>query len=98
MKMTAIIGSAVLAAGLLAGTAGTASAQSDRTLGVDCTVAGHIHCGEDGPIYGSAYGWRYRPWRDGYGPYAYAGDCRLIRQRIETPSGRVIYRSRRVCG
>lgn len=96
MKMTALISSAVLAAGLTAGTAGTASAQSDRTLGVDCTVAGHIHCGENGPIYGSQR-WHYRGWRAGHDAYAYAGDCRVIRQRIETPSGRMIYRSRRVC-
>jgi opacity protein-like surface antigen len=30
--------------------------------------------------------------------YGYASDCRVIRQRTETPSGRVIVRSRRVCG
>ena len=27
----------------------------------------------------------------------YAGECRVIRERVETPSGRVIFRSRRVC-
>ena len=38
------------------------------------------------------YGWRHRHWRDSY---AFdRDDCRLIRERIETPSGRVIYRSR----
>ena len=35
----------------------------------------------------------HRHWRD----YAYANDCRLIRERIVTPSGNVIVRSRRVC-
>ena len=42
------------------------------------------------------YGWRHRHWRDSY---AFdRDDCRLIRERIETPSGRVIYRSRHICG
>ena len=27
-------------------------AQSDRTLGINCTVAGHQHCGEVGGHYG----------------------------------------------
>ena len=39
-------------------------------------------------------GYRHRYWND----YAYAGECRLIRERIVTPSGRVIIQSRRVCG
>lgn len=40
------------------------------------------------------YGWRHRHrhWRDDY-----ASDCRVIRERIVTPSGRVIYRSRQIC-
>ena len=95
MKMTVVISAAILAAGVFAGTADIAAAQSDRTLGINCTVAGHEHCGENGPI-GSSYDWRYRHWHHGYG--AYASDCRVIRQRIDTPSGRVIYRSRRICG
>ena len=37
----------------------------------------------------------------GVGPYwdghAYADECRVIRERIVTPSGNVIFRSRRVC-
>ena len=38
-------------------------------------------------------------WNDGYRhrDYAYAGECRLIRERIRTPSGELIIRSRRVC-
>jgi hypothetical protein len=41
------------------------------------------------------YGWRHRHWRDSY---AFdRDDCRVIRERIETPSGRVIYRSRHIC-
>jgi hypothetical protein len=44
-----------------------------------------------GPYYD---GYNHRHWRD----YGYASDCRVIREHIETPSGRVIFRSRRVCG
>jgi hypothetical protein len=29
-----------------------AFAQSDKTLGISCTVAGHEHCGETGRGYG----------------------------------------------
>ena len=40
-------------------------------------------------------GYRHRHWRgDSYG---YASECRVIRERTETPSGRVIVRSRRIC-
>jgi len=44
-----------------------------------------------GPYWDGGY--RHRYWND----YAYAGECRLIRERIETPSGRVVIKSRRVC-
>jgi len=41
------------------------------------------------------YGWRHRYWRDSY---AFdRDDCRVIRERVVTPSGRVIYRSRHIC-
>lgn len=34
-----------------------------------------------------------------YGANAYyGGECRLIRQRVVTPRGRVVVRTRRVCG
>jgi hypothetical protein len=42
------------------------------------------------------YGWRHRYWRRGYDAYA-RGDCRVIRERVVTPYGRVIYRSREIC-
>jgi hypothetical protein len=45
-----------------------------------------------GPYWNDGY--RQRHWR---GDYAYAGDCRLIRERIRTPSGDLIIRSHRVC-
>jgi hypothetical protein len=42
-----------------------------------------------GPRYGRDY------WRDDY--YAYGGDCRVIRERVITPSGREIFRTHRIC-
>jgi len=59
MKLFDWISAAVLTIGLLGGTANIASAQSDRTLGINCTVAGHIHCGENGRVGGSAR-WHHR--------------------------------------
>ncbi len=53
MKFTLWISSLALAAAIGAVTAGVAAAQSDRTLGVNCTIAGHEHCGERAPIFGS---------------------------------------------
>jgi hypothetical protein len=41
------------------------------------------------------YGWRHRHWRDSYA--SDRGDCRVIRERIETSSGSVAYRSRQTC-
>jgi hypothetical protein len=44
---------------------------------------------------GPRYDWReHRRWHD---DYAYARDCRVTRERIVTPSGRVIYRTHRDC-
>jgi hypothetical protein len=52
-----------------------------------------------GPRY-ERYGWR--DWRDdgytyGRSDYAYARGCPLVRERIVTPSGRVVFRMHRVC-
>ena len=33
----------------------------------------------------------------GHSAYAYQHQCPLLRARVETPSGRVVYRMRRVC-
>lgn len=59
---------------------------------------GGVEVGVGGPRYGGYYDddWRGRHRRWG-GAYAYGGDCRVVRERIETPSGRVIFRSRREC-
>ena len=40
---------------------------------------------------GPRYGWHDRAY---YNDYA---DCRVIRQRVETPSGRWIMRTQRIC-
>ncbi len=48
-----------------------------------------------GPDYDYGY---YHRWHHGWrGAYAYGGECRVIRDRVETPSGRVIFRTRRIC-
>ena len=49
--------------------------------------------------YGQDYGYGYDygrgpGWRE---HYAYGGDCRTIRERTRTPSGRLIVRTHRVC-
>ena len=42
-----------------------------------------------GPRHGDDWRWRHRQ-----GPRA---ECRVTRERIETPSGRVIFKTRREC-
>jgi hypothetical protein len=55
-----------------------------------------VEVGPFGFGVGPRYGWRDRPYTNGY--YAYGtADCRVVRERIETPSGRVIFRTRRIC-
>lgn len=68
MKLGIWISAAIVAAGLA--TTQVAFAQSDRTMGIDCTVAGHIRCGENGPIWGSRYHsawWYHHRHRHYYG-------------------------------
>jgi hypothetical protein len=43
------------------------------------------------------YGWPQSHWRRGVDAYARA-ECRVIRERIVLPDGRVIDRSREICG
>jgi hypothetical protein len=62
-------------------------------LGADPGGAG-VQVGPFGFGVGPRYGWRDQ-WRGDY--YGYAGDCRLVRERIITPSGREIFRTHRVC-
>jgi len=62
-------------------------------LGADPGGAG-VQLGPFGFGVGPRYGWRDHQ-RGGY--YAYGEDCRVVRERIITPSGREIIRTRRVC-
>ena len=55
-----------------------------------------VQVGPLGAGVGPRYGWRERHWRDGYQAYG-AADCRVIRERIVTPSGNVIFKTRRIC-
>ena len=55
-----------------------------------------VQVGPFGIGVGPRYGWRDRHYTDGY--YAYgSADCRVVRERVETPSGRLIFRTRRIC-
>jgi hypothetical protein len=55
-----------------------------------------VEVGPFGAGVGPRYGWRDRPYTNGY--YAHgSADCRMVRERIETPSGRVIFKTRRIC-
>jgi hypothetical protein len=77
-----------VAAGALAATAVPASAQ--LYVGADPYGAGV----QIGP-FAAGVGPRYDPYWGG--PYAYAGDCRVIRERTVTPTGEVIFTTRRAC-
>ena len=86
-----LIATTVAAAALL--TALPASAQF--YAGADPGGVG-IQVGPFGVGVGPRYGWRDRHYTDGYHAYG-AADCRVIRERIVTPSGRVIFKTRRIC-
>ncbi|HEX9322377.1 MAG TPA: hypothetical protein VF913_09690 [Xanthobacteraceae bacterium] len=58
-------------------------------LGADPGGVG-VQVGPFGLGVGPRYGW----YDEGY---AYSPDCPLVRERIVTPSGRVIFRTHRVC-
>jgi hypothetical protein len=46
-----------------------------------------------GPVGVGIGDWRYRHgWRD-----TYYRDCHVVRERIVTPSGNIVYQSRRIC-
>jgi len=55
-----------------------------------------VEVGPFGVGVGPRYGWHDPYWRDGHYASGY-GDCRVIRERTVTPSGRVIIERRRVC-
>jgi len=66
-----------------------APASAQVFVGADPWGAG-VRVGPFGVGVGPGYG-----WHDGY--YAYGSDCRLIRERIVTPGGRIIIKTHRVC-
>ena len=83
------------------GAAAPASAQF--FVGADPGGVG-VQVGPVGAGVGPNWGWGgpyNRGWWGGaygsYGAYAYGGDCRLVRERIMTPSGRMIIRTHRTC-
>lgn len=64
-------------------------------LGADPGGAG-VQVGPFGFGAGPRYDYRYRDYGPGY--YAYgAADCRVVRERIHTPGGRMIIKTRRIC-
>ena len=90
MKKLLIAASTV---GILAAASLPAAAQF--YVGADRGGVG-VEVGPLGVGVGPRYGWRDPDWRDGY--YAYGtADCRVYRERIVTPNGRVIVRRHRVC-
>jgi len=60
-----------------------------------------VQVGPFGAGVGPGYGWHDPYYRNGYATNGYQaygpGECRLVRERIHTASGRLIIRSRRIC-
>jgi hypothetical protein len=54
-----------------------------------------VHVGPFGFGLGPRYGWD-DGWRGRYA-YGYAYGCHLVRERIVTPYGNVVFRTHRVC-
>ena len=81
------------------------AAVAATTLGLAAPASAQFFVGADpggvgvqvGPV-GAGVGPRFgdHRWQRHYGAYAY-GDCRTVRERIVTPRGRVIFKTRRVC-
>jgi len=78
----------------IASAAALTPANAQVYLGADPGGVG-VQVGPFGAGVGTYWDGRYhhRYSRD----YAYARDCRVIRESIVTPSGREIFRSRRIC-
>jgi len=89
--MKALLFAATLMGAVLAATPSSAQFYA----GADPGGVG-VQVGPFGFGMGPSYGWRDRHWTDGYSAYG-AADCRVIRERIVTPSGRVIFKTRRIC-
>ena len=75
----------------------TAPAHAQFYVGADPGGVG-VQVGPLGAGVGPGYwGHRQHRWDRGYGAYNYAGDCRVVRERVMTPSGRTIIRTQRIC-
>jgi len=93
MRKLLLIGAA---AALAIGVATPASAQLYAGAGPGGVG---VQVGPLGAGVGPGYWGPHHRWHRAYGAYDYdyAGACRLERERIMTPSGRVIFRTHRVC-
>ena len=81
----------LLIAAAAAGTVvATVPASAQIYLGADPDGAG-VQVGPFGFGVGPRYGWH------GDDHDAYGADCPVLRERVITPDGRVIYRTQRVC-
>src|SRR5262245_36557434 len=79
-----------IAAGALAAAAVPASAQVYGGIGL---AGAGVQIGPFAAGVAPGYE-RHHHWG---GRYAYAGDCRVMREGTVTPSGRVIFTTRRIC-
>jgi hypothetical protein len=87
----------VIAAATAAALVTAAPASAQVFLGAGPGGAG-VEVGPFRAGVGPRYGWRdhYRHHRHWRGGYAYA-PCRVVRERVRTPSGRLIIRTHRDC-
>jgi hypothetical protein len=89
----------LLLAGVAALTVGMAApAAAQFYVGADPGGVG-VQVGPFGAGVGPRYhdpSWRSHRWDGAYAAYGY-GDCRTIRERVMTPSGRTIVKTQRVC-
>jgi hypothetical protein len=86
--------SLLIAATLAGATLVAAPASAQVFIGADDSGAG-VQVGPLGVGVGPRFGYDHRATT---GTYVYApGECRILRERIVTPSGRVIYRRHREC-
>lgn len=75
----------------------TAPVNAQVFIGADSRSAG-VQLGPVGVGVGPRFSDDGYYHRRGYDANAYyGGDCRLIRSRVVTPSGRVVFRTRQVC-
>ena len=89
----------LLLAGVAAATlAMAAPASAQFFVGADPGGVG-VQVGPLGAGVGPSYDpyWRGHRWRNAYNAYDYAGDCRVVRERVMTPSGRTIIKTQRIC-